>query len=284
MTYLRVSRIRMLLCGGVALIAAGHAFAGCEPGKVAQKYPIYSQKVVQIATPTTTIPFAYSDPSNLDQMTGIEVEIIEFAMRCAGLKYQYVKGPFSSLIQSTMSGSTDVMIGNVNYMPERAKKVDFIAYLRSGQSVIVPKGNPKKLTSVEALCGATATTTVGGVGNAEIQKLSAECVKSGKNPITYLPSVDQEAAVRQVSNGRIDFGMDGSISAKDRVAAHPAELDIGFTILTDLVIGPVVRKDNPEMRQAVLEGMQTMEQDGKLKILLTKYGLTEFARPVELRR
>jgi polar amino acid transport system substrate-binding protein len=262
---------------------AAHALAQCEPAKASQKYPTYASKTVQIATPTTTVPFAYADPRNLDHMTGIEVEMIEFVMQCAGLKYNFVKGPFSSLIQTTMSGSTDVMIGNVNYMPERAKKVDFIAYLRSAQTVIVRKGNPKGLTSASALCGASATTTVGGVGNAEINKLSAACIKAGKPPIEYIPSVDQEAAVREVANGRIDFGMDGSISAPQRVAAHAQDLDVGFTMLTDLVIGPVVRKDNPEMRSVVFDGLEVMESNGKLKQLLEKYRLVSYAQPVEIR-
>jgi ABC-type amino acid transport substrate-binding protein len=87
-----------------------------------------------------------------------------------------------------------------------------------------------------------------------------------------------------LSNQRVDFVMDGSISAKLRVAAHPDDLSGAFTILTGLVIGPVVRKDNDEVRRAVLEGLETLERDGKLKELLAKYQLAEFAQPVELRR
>ena len=45
-----------------------------------------------------------------------------------------------------------------------------------------------------------------------------------------------------------------------------------------------MRKDNDELRQVVHEGLQTLEQSGKLKELLVKYKLTEFAQPVELRR
>jgi polar amino acid transport system substrate-binding protein len=283
MTVLRTLTNLTLLCASI-VFGSSYALAACEPEKAPQKYPESSKKTIQIATPTTTPPFAFSNPENLEQMMGLEIEMIEFAMRCAGLKFQYVKGPFSALIQSTMSGSTDLMIGNVNYLPERAKRVDFIAYLRSGQSVIVAKGNPKNLISLESLCGMTASSTVGGASGAEIERRSADCVKLGKRPINYTPSVDQEAAVRQLSNTRIDFVMDGSISAKKRVAVHPTELDLGFTILTDLVIGPAVRKDNAEMRQAVLEGLQVLEQEGKLKALLVKYDLSEFARPVELRR
>lgn len=256
----------------------------CEPQRATEKFPQLSARTVKIATPTTSPPFTYANPANLDQMTGIEIEMMELVMQCAGLRYEYVKGPFSSLIQTVTSGSTDIMIGNVNYRPERAEKLDFAIFMRSGQSVIVPKGNPKGLRTVEDLCGTTSSSTVGGVSAAEVERQSAACQKRGKSPIQYVPSVDQEAAVRQLTNGRIDFVMDGSISAKMRAQADNRDLEIGFTILTDLVIGPTFRKDNYEARRAVLEGMKTIEADGRLKALLVKYGLTEFSIPVELRR
>jgi polar amino acid transport system substrate-binding protein len=263
---------------------SSQANAACEPQRVAEKYPRFANKVVKVATPTTTPPFAYSNPANLEQMTGVEIEMMELTLKCAGLSYEYVKGPFSSLIQSVMSGATDVMIGNVNYRAERAEKVDFVVYMRSGQGVIVNKGNPKKLRAVEDLCGMTASSTVGGVSAAEVERQSAACVRRGRPAISYVPAADQEAAVRQLTNGRIDFVMDGSISARMRAQADNRDLEIGFTVLTDLVIGPAIKKDNDEIRRAVLEGMQELERDGRLKALLGKYELSEFAQPVELRR
>lgn len=279
----RLAVVIGIWCGS-ALLGAATAHAECEPQRVADKYPLSFGKPVRIAATISTLPFAYSDRSNLEQMAGIEVEMVEFAMRCAGLRYEYVKGPFSSLIQSVMSGATDVMIGNVNYRPERAEKVDFVIFMRSGQSVIVAKGNPKGLRSIDDLCGATGSSTVGGVSSAEVERQSAACIGRGKSPIHYIPSVDQEAAVRQLTNGRVEFVMDGSISAKLRSQADNRDLEIGFTILTDLLIGPVVRKDNDEIRRAVFEGIQTMEREGKLKALLAKYDLSEFGQPVELKR
>lgn len=282
MTYVRLTALILALACGFGF--AAHAIAACEPERAAQKYPLSVEKPVKIAATISTLPFAYSDRSNLERMTGIEIEMVEFAMQCAGLRYEYVKGPFSSLIQSVMSGATDVMVGNVNYRPERAEKLDFVIFMRSGQSVIVTKGNPKGLRSVDDLCGATASSTVGGVSAAEVERQSAACVSRGKTPIQYNPSVDQEAAVRQLTNQRIDFVMDGSISAKLRAQSGNGDLEIGFTILTDLLIGPVVRKDNEEIRRAVMDGIQTLERDGRLKALLAKYDLSEFGQTVELKR
>ncbi len=282
---MNVSGLMAAVVGMVTSVSVGAALAECQPDKASERYPRSAGRVIKVAATTSTLPFAYSDPANLERMTGIEVEMIDFALgTCAGLKYEFLKGPFSSLIQTVMSGATDVMIGNVNYTRQRAETVDFIAYMRSGQTVIVQHGNPGSLKTLDDLCGKTASSTVGGVSSAEVERQSAACVARGRPAITYVPAVDQDAAVRALVNQRIDFVMDGSISAKRRVASHPDEAATGFTIVTDLVIGPVVRKDNEELRRAVLEGLQALERSGRLKELLAKYELTDFAQPVELRR
>ena len=260
------------------------AYATCQPDKAASTYPKWADKVAHIATVTTSPPFAYADPANPDGMTGIEIEIIEYVFKCAGLRHDYLKGPFASLIQSVTSGSTSVMAGNVNYRPERAEKLDFVTFMESGQTVIVPKGNPKAVKVLSDLCGKIGSSTVGGVGSGVMEKQTAACIAEKRPTITYLPSVDQEAALRLVVNQRADFGLDGSITAKDRVAAQPDELEAALTISTGLTIGPVVRKDDPELRQVILSGMKEMEANGELQRLLQKYKLAEFSRPVALRQ
>lgn len=270
-----------IFCLTMSLIAAR---AACEPQTAATLYPKLANRVVHVATVTTSPPFAYTDQENPERMTGIEIEIIDFVFKCAGLKHDYLKGPFASLIQSVTSGSTSIMVGNVNYRPERAEKLDFVTFMESGQTVIVPKGNPKTVKTLLDLCGKIGSSTVGGVGSGVMEKQTAACVADGRPAITYLPSVDQEAALRLVVNQRADFGLDGSITAKDRVAAQPDDLETALTIATGLTIGPVVRKDEPELRQVVFSGMKEMEASGELQRLLQKYNLAEFSRPVALRQ
>jgi polar amino acid transport system substrate-binding protein len=278
--------LRRLVAGFLVLACAvgGAAQAQqCEPQRAAELYPLHAKTGVKIATVTTSPPFAFADPASYDRMTGAEVDVMQAVMQCAGLQFEWVKGPFSTLLQSVLSGATDVMIGNVNYRPDRARILDFVIYMRSGQSVLVQKGNPKKLHTLADLCGMTASSTIGGASAAEIEKQSVACAAAGRPAITYIPSVDQEAALRQLANNRIDFCMDGSITAKQRAAGHDSEFEIAFTIMTDLVIGPVFRKDDDEMRRAVLGGVQILERSGALKRIFARYGLDEFAQPAELR-
>ena len=47
----------------------------------------------------------------------------------------------------------DAIISGMNDTPERRKQVDFVDYLKVGQSLMVKKGNPKHITSLARLSG-----------------------------------------------------------------------------------------------------------------------------------
>ena len=246
----------------------------CEPEKAAQKYPAYAGKVVKVAATPTYPPFTYTDSVDPRKLVGLEIELIEGVLNCAGLKYEYLLGAWGGLLPTLFSGASDVMVGNVNYRADRAEKADFVVFMRNGTSVIVPKGNPKKVTDVDGLCGVTGSANVGGSSALEIDRLSKACVAKGKPAINYLASPDQEAAYRQLLNGRIDFVMDGASSAAVRQAVAP-DFNIAFTMVTENVAGPVVLKGNATMLNAIANGLKVMEQNGKLKALMVKYGMTE---------
>jgi polar amino acid transport system substrate-binding protein len=266
--------LRSLVASSILLaISAGVAHAQeprCEPDKVAQKYPTYAGKVVKIAATPGGPPYAFADPQNPDRMAGLEVEMIEKAMVCAGLKFEYMRGAWSGLLTALFSGSGDVMIGAVNYRPDRAERADFALYMRVGQSVIVQKGNPKKLGDLGTLCGMTASATVGGSSSQLIERQSKTCVEQGKPAIQFLPAADSDAAYRQLSNQRIDFVMDDAVTAAAHAAKQP-EIEVAHTATSDILSGMVVKKGNAEMLQIVADGLKVEERDGTITTIAKKY-------------
>lgn len=271
----------ILLC---ASLSAAHAQSpSCEPDKVGEKYPDYAGKVVKIAVSPTQPPYAYSDPNDLDRMTGLEVELIENTMRCAGLKFEYIKGAWGGLLQSMFSGASDVMAGNVSYRADRAEKVDYILYQRAGSAVVVRKGNPKGIVDLVSLCGTTGSGTAGGSSQFYLERQAKVCVDAGRPPITFVPSVDAERAYRLVPVGRVDFAIDDAGSAMLRIGREP-EMQLGFIATSDLVNGMVVTEGNATMLRIVTDGLKVQERDGTLAILMQKYRLpTDLLIPVEAR-
>lgn len=269
----------------VLALAASHAYAAqCEPGKVAEKYPVYAGKTVKIAASPTQPPFAFTNPNEPEKMSGFEAELIERAMTCGGLKFQFVKGAWSALLPSLFSGATDVMIGSVNYRPDRAERGDFVLFMQAGQTVVVPRGNVKKIGSMDELCGLIGSSVVGGTPAQAVEVQSRQCVQRGKPAIDFRPAVASDASYRQVLNGRVDFVMDDTGAAVARVANEP-ELAIAFSNTTDIRSGMVVAKGNAEMLQIVADGLAVQQQDGTMAALAAKYGLPpETVVPVEVRR
>jgi len=255
----------------LALVAGNARAQQCEPDKVAQKYPTYAGKVVMIAASPGGPPYAFSDPQNPSRLAGLEVEMVEKAMACAGLKYEYMLGAWSGLLAALFNGSSDIMVGAVNYRPDRAERADFVLYMRVGQSVIVQKGNPKKLSDPTSLCGASASATVGGSSSQQIELLSKACVSQGRSPILFVPAADSDAVYRQVSNGRIDFLMDDAVTAEAHLAKDP-KLGLGYAAATDIVSGMVVQKGNAAMLQILADGLKVQEREGSLVPLAKKYG------------
>lgn len=279
-SYLTGALSALFLAGAVT---AAHA-QRCEPEKAAEKYPAYAGKTVKIAASPTQPPYAFADPANPDRMAGLEVELIENAMKCVGLKYEYMRGSWVGLLSSMFSGSGDIMVGNVNYRPDRAEKVDFILYTRAGSMAVVPKGNPKKIVSIDSLCGRTGSAIAGGSSALIIDRQNKLCLEAGKPAIDFQPATDPEAAYRQVSSGRAEFAMDDIAAFGVRVAKD-TEVQEGFKVLSGIVGGFVVPKGNAAMFAAVLEGLKAQERDGTLATLMKKYDLsTDLLIPVEGRK
>ena len=263
-------------------VGTTHAQSRCEPENVAARYPAYAGKLVKIAVSPSQPPYAFSDPQNPDKMVGLEVELIEKVMACAGLKYEFIKGSWSGLLAALFTGASDVMIGAVNYRPDRAERADFVIYMRAGQSIEVQKGNPKKITGPASLCGTTGSATLGSSSAMQIERQSQSCITQNQPGITFLPSPDGNAASRQVANARIDFVMDDAVSAAIR-ATKEQGFDIAYTVTTDILSGMVVAKGNAAMLQIVADGMKAQEGDGTLAALARKYGLpSELLAPVQV--
>ena len=259
--------------------------SACEPQKVAQKYPTYANKVVKIGVNSTYPPFSFNDPSDINKFVGLDVEIIEGVMQCAGLKFDYVNGPHTGLYPALFSGYLDVMLSNIFFRPDRAEKAGFVLYMVNGQSLVVKAGNPKAIKSADDMCGHAASGAHDGSSAIVVQTINRKCIESGKPGIAWTPAADQEPAYRSLSNDRIDMVMDGAASATLRLrSAEGKNYEVAFTLLTDVKSGVMVPKDNKEMLQVLADGFTHLQATGRLGTLMTKYGLQDaWLIPVEVR-
>lgn len=263
----------LVAIAGLGLMTAA-ANAACEPDKAAEKYATFAGKTVKIAISPLYAPFAFNAPGS-DKLIGSDVEISEAALECVGLKYEYVKGVFTSLLPTILNGQTDVMNANLFYTEERAKVVDFVVYMKAGSALLVSKGNEHNIKSMDDLCGLSTSVVVGSFSQKTLEDQSQKCVAAGKAAISVVLATETDAAVRGILNKRIDFLLDNAGAAAVRVKDDPSEMEIAFTQARDVKVGFAAKKGNNEILQAYLDGMKEIYKNGTVAKIFAKYGIDE---------
>jgi polar amino acid transport system substrate-binding protein len=97
------------------------------------------------------------------ERTGWNTDIILRALEHAGLtNYEFVEGPWESMVPGLQSGRFDLLASDVHVTPERIEIIDFTApAFWYGDALFVPAGNPANVHSWEDLAGKTVGVGLG---------------------------------------------------------------------------------------------------------------------------
>jgi polar amino acid transport system substrate-binding protein len=264
---------------GNAAVAQGK----CEPESVAKKYPALAGKTIIVAAAGEGAPFSFRDPKNFENLIGFDSDITRAAFACIGVKMDFKIGAWSGLLPAVIAGQADVMWNNLYYTPARAKQVDFVTHLVAATTGMVRKGNPKNIHSLDDVCGVRAAAGLGTVEEASFRQISEKCVATGKPPLEIATYPDRPSGVRMLQNDRIDVMMSDAGALGYIIAISPNEFELGYTIRTNWSVGPGIRKDLLELRQAIFDVLTILQQDGTQKELMVKYNMDPgLALPVEV--
>jgi polar amino acid transport system substrate-binding protein len=261
----------LLTGAGLLTGAAVAAPAGCQPEKVAQKYPALAGKVVVLGADPQTPPYAMIDEKNPDVIVGSDIELAKAALECVGLKVEVKPGAWPGLFPAVVAGQIDAMF-YLYYSPKRVAQGDFVVYMKSGSGVIVQAGNPKNIKSEGDLCGKIVSAGLGTLEEKQVKTLSDKCVAEGKEAIEIMTSVDVPAGFRLIGPGRADAMISDLPLINMMVKRNPQSYSLGYSVVTDYQIGAAVKKKSP-LGPALLEGLSAVQAAGVQKEIFAKYGI-----------
>ncbi len=268
--------VYLLGCLAGALAAGGTAAAradepSCEPAKLAQKYPSLVGKTVKVGADPQTAPYVVRDATDFNKVVGADAELSAAVLDCAGIKHEMFLGGWSGLLPAVAAGQIDVFWDTLYYTPERAKQVDFAVYMQAGTGALTQKGNPKKITAIDASCGTTYAVGLGTVEETAMHKQDDACRAAGKPGINILTYPDTASGSRLVQSQRADI-MLSDLSMVDSLAANnPAVYERAYKILTGFLIGAAVKKGNADLLHAIADGLAVMQANGTQKAIFVKY-------------
>jgi polar amino acid transport system substrate-binding protein len=210
------------------------------------------------------------------QVRGIDPDLATELGRKLGVRFTFVNTGFDQLIPSLREGDFDVIISSMTATPERAREISFLEYFQAGTSILVPKGNPERVSSLGDLCGSTVTLQEGTIHEELVKATQPDC---GDRRIKARPLDSGTQVVLEVKFGRADAAL-----ADFPVAAYNAKVSgqgTDFQVVGEQIepgpYGIGVRKDDTELQQVLREALRAIIDDGSYDRVLTKWNVTDGA-------
>lgn len=205
-------------------------------------------------------PFSFVDESN--KVVGFDVDIGSEIARRLKAEPEIVTTAWDGIIAGLVTGRYDTIVGSMGITEERKKAIDFVGpYYRSGLALFLRKGDSVK--SLNELDGKTIGVTLGETSEKWVREQNKYDVRTYKG----LPEM-----LLDLGSGRIDAVIADDVPVLVAIAKSNAPIEqIKDDKLPRYDIGIAVRKNNPELRDAMQKALDDMMADGTYKTISEKW-------------
>jgi polar amino acid transport system substrate-binding protein len=208
---------------------------------------------------------------------GSDVDIANEIGTRFGVATQIDNTGFDGIIPALLAKKCDLIISGMNDTEERAKQVDFVDYLKVGQGLLVPAGNPKGIHTLDDLSGKAVAVQLGTTNADALAAKNTELTGAGKPTIDIQTFEKDTDAFQQLALGRVDaFSTDSPVVAfYNTKEENKGKFEIGGTPIDPAPIGIAVRKEDSELKAAVSAAIDAIYADGTMKSITDKWGMTD---------
>jgi polar amino acid transport system substrate-binding protein len=294
------ARSRIAAVGAIA-VAGALILTGCgdqtdksssSSGTADTSAPLYSKLpkkiqdsgVIKVGTDAAYAPMEFTEGGKI---VGVDPDIAEALGKQLGVKFQFTSGTFDGLITSLETGRQDVAMSSITDNKKRqeglddkgnkiGKGVDFVDYFSSGVSLIVKKGNPQNITSLDDLCGKTVAVQRGTIYE---DTFKAQAEKCGDKKLTIEAfDTDAEAQTRVKAGGAVADMNDFPVAAYiAKTSGGGNDFEVGGQQSDVGLFGMAVSKDNAQLRDALKDALDAIIKDGSYAKVLEKWNVKDSA-------
>jgi cyclohexadienyl dehydratase len=112
---------------------------------------ILAAGTLRVGTAGDYKPFTYFDKAS-GQFSGMDIELGESLGKALGVKIEFVKTSWPTLMQDFTAGKFDMAMGGISVTLERQKKAFFsVPYMREGKTPIARCENKDKFATIESI-------------------------------------------------------------------------------------------------------------------------------------
>jgi polar amino acid transport system substrate-binding protein len=263
-------------CGGgeekEGTATATPARTGTPAGTTAAGVPELQDGVLQVGSDIAYAPIEFFKEGTTTP-EGLDIDLGNALAAELGVRTEFMNTGFDGIIGALNVSRFDVIMSAMTITEDRSKQIDFVPYLSAGTDILVAAGNPKNIKAIEDLSGLTAGAELGTIQVDQLKAANEQLKAAGKPEINVLTFDVNPLAVEQLRLGRVD-----AVLADSPVVANDASLSEGKMQALGLAIeaapyGIGVRKGSTQLKAAIENALQKVQENGKYNEILTKWGL-----------
>lgn len=252
--------------------AAGSAAGGTESAALHNELPaaVRAKGSITVATDASYPPME-SVASDGTTIVGLEPALGQAIGNVLGINFKFTNVTFDGIIPALLAGRFDISMTDMLDTKARQQQMDFVTYLAEGDSFLVAKGNPDKISNLASLCGKTVVVQKGTNGANVVMPQVAKCASSGKGKLTVDQFPQTTAAKQAVSTGRAAAFMDDATSMAYAAQQSPTVFQIVPGVYDQAPLGIGFTKNEQQLRNAILAALKKVIADGTYMKILKQY-------------
>ena len=243
------------------------------------------------------VPILFADPDT-GKLKGLDYDLANALGKKLGVKISFKDaGHHTHMFSVVANRHADISMSVLRDGPKRNELVDFADYLTTGSALLIPKGNPHGIRSLDDLCGKTVVRPIEMPPGSLIDQ-SHHCEATGKLGITLMscpklnnarPNSDDNVPLQDCprETDPLQLVIDRQV--------HAAVLDLPVaerlmdmpSISQQLMIAPpavksppyaiAIRKGDTAVKEALRSALRAIIADGTYDKFLAKSDLQDFA-------
>ncbi|MFF3858638.1 ABC transporter substrate-binding protein [Streptomyces sp. NPDC002209] len=270
--------------GSASTPSGGAAKDSSAPLFSALPKKIQDAGVIKIGTDSAYAPMEFVEGGKI---VGVDPDIAEALGKQLGVKMQFTAGTFDGLITSIYTGREDAIMSSITDNKKRqeglddkgqkiGKGIDFVDYFSSGLSLLVKKGNPEGIKSMDDLCGKTVAVQRGTIYE---DTFKAQAEKCGDKKLTIQAfDTDAEAQTRVKAGGAVADLNDYPVAAYTvKTSGGGNDFEVAGQQSDVGLFGIGVSKENTQLRDALKQALDAIIKDGSYAKALEKWNVQDSA-------
>jgi polar amino acid transport system substrate-binding protein len=246
-------------------------------GSLKSKLPpaIASAGVIKVGSDVAYAPNEFFKEGT-QEVQGLDPDIAAALGTKLGVKFEFTNSTFDGLVTAANAGRFDLIMSAMSDNKKRqATGVDFVDYFNAGTSILVAKGNPQKINSLDDMCGKTIGLQRGTTQEDVAKKQKDKCASTGKGALNILTFDKDTDALQSLKAGRSVADMNDF-----PVAAYNAKISGGgndYEVVGEQIeagpYGIAIPKTNEQLRNAIQSALQAIIADGTYDKVLDTWSL-----------